>query len=86
MKKLLEGDHRSEPFSEAAAQDFLRYPVIKVQQPVEVTEPPRWSEPIQEAVNRAVELLLGVERPPWWRRWLRSEAGKMKGLRWRVRS
>lgn len=39
MKKLLEGDHRSEPFFEAAAQDFLRYPVIKVQLPVVVTEP-----------------------------------------------
>jgi hypothetical protein len=69
-----------------AAQVFLRYPVIKVRPPVGVTEFPGWSEPTQEAVNRAVELPLGVERPPWWRRWLRSEAEKMKGMRWRVRS
>jgi hypothetical protein len=59
---------------------------IKVQLRVGVTEPLGWSQPTREAVDRAVELLLGVERPPWWLRWLRSDAEKMKGMRWRVRS
>ena len=58
----------------------------KVQLQVGVTEPLGWSEPTQEAVNQAVELLLGVERPPWWRRWLKSDVEKMKGMWWRVRS
>jgi hypothetical protein len=39
LKKVLEGDDRSELFFEDAAQDFLRYPVIKVRLRVGVTEP-----------------------------------------------
>ncbi len=84
--KLEREDDGYELFSRGLAAEQFRYPVIRVEMRVGVTEPIGWSEPSQEAAEGAAEVLLGVRRPPWWKRWWKSEAEKMKGWRWRVRS
>ncbi len=75
-----------EVFVRDRAGELFRYPIIRVEMRVGVSEPIGWSEPTHEAAVRAAKLFLGVKRQPWWKRWWRSEAEKMRGWRWRVRS
>lgn len=82
----LDGDDSYELFLAGVSRELLRYPGFEVTLRVAVTTPIEVHDPTQKAVEEAAELLLGVHKPSWWKRWLASEAEKMRGMRWRVSS
>lgn len=99
MNKVLElemgierGDDGYELFLAGASREPLRYPVVRVELRVAVTEPlGEWGEPEPEAVEEAARLLVAAEKPPWWRRWWRewtrraeSDLEKALGAGWRT--
>ncbi len=97
MNKVLElgmglerGDDGYELFLAGASREPLRYPVVRVELRIAVTEPlGEWGEPEPEAVEEAARLLLAAEKPPWWRRWRgwtrRAESDLEKAPEWRTR-
>jgi hypothetical protein len=81
-----DGDDGYELFLSGVSGELLRYPVFEVTLRVAVTTPIEVHDPTREAAEEAAELLLGGQKPTWWKRWLASEAEKMRGMRWRVSS
>jgi hypothetical protein len=80
-----DGDDDHELFLKGVVPEPRRCPVYEVTVRVGLTIPVERGEVAPEDAEAAAEILLGAGRPPWWKRWLASEAEKKRGMRWRVR-